>query len=83
MGFAAHAREHRRNRQTLEASALDWTILAAGWVVDEPRTGPYEAVVDAKAAKRKIVPSDFARAVLDALEREGWIGHVVGVTNAI
>ena len=80
--FAVHAREHRRNRETLKASGLDWTIVAAGWVVDEPGTGSYQAVVDAKAAKRKIAPADFATAVLDALERGDWIGHIVGVTNA-
>jgi putative NADH-flavin reductase len=80
--FAAHAREHRRNRETLEASGLDRTIVAAGWVVDEPGIGSYRAVVDAKAAKRKIAPADFATAVLDALDRGDWIGHIVGVTNA-
>ena len=80
--FAVHAREHRRNRETLKASGLDWTIVAAGWVVDEPGTGSYQAVVAAKAAKRKIAPADFATAVLDALERGDWIGHIVGVTNA-
>jgi len=80
--FAVHAREHRRNRETLKASGLDWSIVAAGWVVDEPGTGSYQAVVDANAAKRKIAPADFATAVLDALERGDWIGHIVGVTNA-
>ena len=80
--FAAHAREHRRNRETLKASGLDWSIVAAGWVVDEPGTGSYQAVVDANAPKRKIAPADFATAVLDALERGDWIGHIVGVTNA-
>jgi putative NADH-flavin reductase len=34
--FAVRAREHRRNRETLKASGLDWSIVAAGWVVDEP-----------------------------------------------
>jgi putative NADH-flavin reductase len=80
--FVGHAREHRRNRETLKASGLDWTIVAAGWVVDEPGIGSYQPVVDAKAAKGKIAPADFASAVLDALERDGWIIHIVGVTNA-
>ena len=80
--FAVYAREHRRNRETLKASGLDWSIVAAGWVADEPGTGSYRAVVDAKAAKRKIAPGDFATAVLDALERDDWIGHIVGVTDA-
>jgi putative NADH-flavin reductase len=80
--FAAHAREHRRNRETLKASGLDWTILAAGRVVDEPPTGTYEATEDAKAPARKITPQDFAKAALDALARDDWAGHIVGVTSA-
>jgi uncharacterized protein YbjT (DUF2867 family) len=80
--FAAHAREHRRNRETLKASGLDWTILAAGWVVDEPPAGTYEATVEGKAPRRKITPPDFAEAALDALARDDWVGHIVGVTGA-
>ncbi len=80
--FAAHAREHRRNRETLRASGLDWTILAAGWVIDEPPAGTYEATKDARAPKRKITPPDFAKAALDALSRDDWVGHIVGVTGA-
>lgn len=79
--FAAHAREHRRNRETLRASRLDWTIVAAGWVVDEPATGSYDVFVGSKAAKRRIAPPDLATAVLDALEHDEWIGRIVGVTN--
>jgi uncharacterized protein YbjT (DUF2867 family) len=81
--FAAHAREHRRNRETLKASGLDWTIVAAGWVVDEPGIGSYQAVVGMKAAKRKIAPRDLAIAVLDALKHDEWIGRIVGVTNQV
>jgi putative NADH-flavin reductase len=80
--FAAQAREHRRNRETLKASGLDWTILAAGWVVDEPPGGSYEATEDARASRRKIAPPDFAKAALDAVTREDWVGHIVGVAGA-
>lgn len=80
--FAGHAREHRRNRETLKASGLDWTMLAAGWVVDEPPTGTYEATEDAKAPTRKITPHDFAKAALDAPAREDWVEHIVGVSSA-
>jgi len=79
--FAAHAREHRRNRDTLETSGLDWTIGAAPWVVDDPAVGSYQTAIDAKAAGRKITTGDFATFVLDALERDDWIGHIVGVSN--
>ncbi|HSJ50305.1 MAG TPA: NAD(P)H-binding protein [Actinomycetota bacterium] len=78
--FAAHAREHRRNRETLEASGLDWTIGAAPWVTDDPATGTYQAAVDQKGPGRRLGAADFATFTLDALERGEWIGHVVGVS---
>lgn len=80
--YAAHAREHRRNRDTLKASTLDWTILAAPWVVDDPGTGRYESVRDAKGPGRKIPTQDFATATLDALTQDAWIGHLVGVSGS-
>jgi len=80
--FAAHAREHRRNRETLKASGLDWTILAAGRIEDDPPAGAYEASEDAMPAKRTITPQDLAKAILDALSRDDWAGHIVGVTAA-
>ena len=78
--FAAAAREHRRNRDLLGASGVDWTLGAAPGVVDEPGTG-YEAVVDAKAPGKKIATADFAAFALDALARDAWIGHIVGVSS--
>ena len=80
--FAGMGREHRRNAETLRGSSLDWTIGAAPWVVGDPGTGSYEAVVDAKAPGKKLPTSDFATFVLDALERDDWIGHIVGVSTA-
>jgi putative NADH-flavin reductase len=80
--FAAQAREHRRNRETLKASGLDWTILATGRILDEPPAGAYEATVDARSPTRTITPEDFAKAALDALARDDWVGHIVGVTSA-
>lgn len=78
--YAAHAREHRRNRATLEASGLDWTIGAAPWVTDDAPTGSYAAIVDAKAPGKRLGAADFATWALDALEHDDWIGHVVGVS---
>jgi putative NADH-flavin reductase len=80
--YAAMGREHRRNRDALEASKLDWTIAAAPWVTDDSPTGTYEAVVDAKAPGKRLAAADFATFTLDALERDEWIGHVVGVSAA-
>jgi uncharacterized protein YbjT (DUF2867 family) len=78
--FAPHAREHRRNRAALEGSGLGWTILAAPWVTDDEPTGTYDAIVDAKGPGRRIGAADFGRAAVDALDRDEWVGHVVGVS---
>lgn len=80
--FAAQAREHRRNRETLKASGLDWTILAAGRVVDDPPAGAYESFVDERSPTHEITPPDFAKAALDALARDDWVGHIVGVSSS-
>jgi putative NADH-flavin reductase len=79
--FAAHAREHRRNRATLRASSLEWTIGAAPLVTDDPGIGAYEAVIDGKAPGGRLTAADFATFTLDALERDVWIGHIVGVSS--
>jgi uncharacterized protein YbjT (DUF2867 family) len=79
--FAAHAREHRRNREMLRASRLDWTIGAAPWVTDDPATGRFEAVPDSRAPGRRLPTGDLATFTLDALERDAWIGHIVGVSS--
>ena len=78
--FAAHAREHRRNRDTVEGSDLDWTIVAAPWVTDDEPRGTYEAVVDGRGPGRRIGSADLALAVVDALEQGPWVRHVVGVS---
>jgi putative NADH-flavin reductase len=80
--FAAAAREHRRNRDLLRATGLGWTIGAAPSVVDEPGSG-YEVVADGKAPGKKIATADFAAFTLDALERDEWIGRVVGVSSVV
>lgn len=79
--FAAHAREHRRNRDLIRESGLEWTIGAAPWVTDDRRSGSYRAIVDEKAPAKKIAKADFATFALDAVERDDWVGHVVGVSE--
>jgi hypothetical protein len=37
-------------------------------------------VVDAKAPGRRLGAASFATFLLDALERDEWIGHVVGAS---
>jgi putative NADH-flavin reductase len=78
--FAAHAREHRRNRATLERSGLRWTIGAAPWVTDDLPAGSYRTAVDERAPGKRLSATDFATFTLDALERDEWVGHVVGVS---
>jgi putative NADH-flavin reductase len=80
--YAAMGREHRRNRDALQASGLDWTIGAAPWVTDDSPTGTYEAVVDARAPAKRLAATDFATFTIDALEHDEWIGQVVGVSAA-
>jgi putative NADH-flavin reductase len=80
--YAAMGREHRRNRDALLASGLEWTIGAAPWVTDDEPVGSYEAVVDGRAPGKRLPAADFATFTLDALEQDEWIGHVVGVSAA-
>ena len=75
------AAEHRRDASILRESRLDWTVLAAPMLTDDPPTGSVVAVVDGKAPGRSITRGDFAGALLDAIETDAWIGHVVGVSD--
>ena len=75
------AEEHRRNLATLRASDRAWTVLAPGFLTDDPGTGEYRATVDGAAPERSIARADLALAVLDALERDDWVGHAVGVSS--
>lgn len=81
--YAVVAAEHRRNLAMLRAGGLAWTVLAAGFLDDEieTETDTYRAVVDAKAPSARISRAAFARAALDALAHDDWIGHVVGVSR--
>lgn len=77
------AAEHRRDTAILKASSLDWTVVAAPSLTDDPDTGSYVAVVDGKGPGRSIARADFATALLDSLDHNEWIGHVVGVVNPV
>jgi putative NADH-flavin reductase len=79
--LAAFAREHRRNRELLRSSVLDWTIVASPTLADEPGPGSYSATIDGKAAGRRTARDELATAALDALGHDDWIGHVVGVSS--
>ncbi len=79
--YANVAAEHRRDAAILRESALDWTVVAPPILTDDPATGSYVAVVDGKGPGRSITRGDFATALLDAVEKDAWIRHLVGVTN--
>jgi putative NADH-flavin reductase len=79
--YANVAAEHRRDAAILRGSALDWTVIAAPFLTDDPAVGSYDAIVDGKAPGRSITRGDFATALVDALDQDEWIGHAVGVAN--
>jgi hypothetical protein len=65
----------------LRGTTLDWTVLAPTVLRDGDQGVELEAVVDAKASGRDISRAGLADAVLDALDRDEWIGHAVGVAD--
>jgi putative NADH-flavin reductase len=78
--FRIVAEEHRRNVAMLRGTTLDWSVLAPTLLRDgEP--GELEAVIDARASGKEISRVGLAAAVLDAIGRDAWIGHVVGVAD--
>jgi putative NADH-flavin reductase len=79
--LAAFAREHRRNRDLLRSSGLDQTIVASPTLSDEPGTGSFAVSLDQKASGQRTARADLATAALDALGRDDWIGHIVGVSS--
>jgi putative NADH-flavin reductase len=80
--YANVAAEHRRDAAILGASGLDWTLLAAPFLTDDPATGNVTTAVDGKPPARSLTRGDFAATLLDALTHDEWVGHIVGVANA-
>ncbi|HEX6844863.1 MAG TPA: NAD(P)H-binding protein [Actinomycetota bacterium] len=78
--YAIVAAEHRRNLAMLRATALAWTVVVTGFLDDDLETGGYRTAVDAKPPSSRITRAAFARAALDALDHDEWVGHVVGVS---
>jgi putative NADH-flavin reductase len=77
--FDVVAEEHRRNAALLRASSLDWTLLAPMYLTDDPGRGVYSPHVDEKGGGG-LPRRDLALVVLDALDRDEWIGHIVGLS---
>jgi putative NADH-flavin reductase len=81
--YVAVRAEHLRVLETLRASTLAWTAVAPPGIEDRPPTGRYAAALDARGPRWTISRGDLADALLDALDRPEWVGHVVGVSEPI
>ena len=79
--YAAVSQEHRDALACLQVADLDWTVVATPMLSDEEPQGSFEAVVGDRGHAESITRADFATALLDALNRPEWAGHVVDVSN--
>lgn len=79
--YAAVSEEHRRALDALRRSTLDWTVVATPMLSDAEPSRAYQATVDGRGEGRSIVRRDYAIALVDALDHDEWVRHVVGVTD--
>ena len=75
------AEEHRRNVAMLRGTTLDWTVLAPTFLRDGDPGDQLEVVVDGRATGKEMSRVGLANVVLDALGRDEWIAHVLGVSD--
>lgn len=78
--FAVVAEEHRRNLAMLRESRLDWTMLAAN-LLDDEDDDRARTVIDGPPPATGISRAAFSRLCLEAVDRDEWIHHVVGVSR--
>ena len=79
--YAAVSEEHRRALRAIRRSTLDWTVVATPMLSDAEVRHAYGATVDGRGEGRSIARQDFAIALVDALDRDEWIGHIVEVSD--
>lgn len=79
--YAAVSQEHRRALDALRRSVLDWTVIAAPMLSDAEARHAYEATVDGRGEGRSTARGNFAIALVDALDHDEWLRHVVDVTD--
>jgi putative NADH-flavin reductase len=79
--YEAVVTQHRRNLDLMRASALDWVAAAPPGLTDEQGAGVYQAVLEARPPSWTIPRADLATFLLDAVERDEWVGHTVGVSS--
>ncbi|MGI5168809.1 NAD(P)-dependent oxidoreductase [Spirillospora sp. CA-253888] len=76
--FADMTEAERRVR----AGGLDWTIVRPPQLTDKPAKGTYRRATDLNVrGGLRITRADLAAALLDLLDEEASIGHVVSVAN--
>jgi hypothetical protein len=72
--------DRERQLDLLRQSGLDWVALRFPRLTDEPATGGYELSYDIKPSY-KISRADVARAMLDQVTDDAYIGHAPIVHN--
>jgi len=75
------ADEHRRNVAMLRGTTLDWTVLAPTFLRDGEPGDQLEVAVDGRATGKEMSRVGLANVVLDAIDRDDWIAHVLGISD--
>jgi putative NADH-flavin reductase len=79
--YAAVSEEHRRALDAIRRSTLDWTVVDTPMLSDAEPRHSYTATVDGRGEGRSIVRRDYAVALVDALDHDDWVRHIVDVTD--
>jgi putative NADH-flavin reductase len=79
--YAAVSEEHRRALDAIRRSTLDWTVVATPMLSDAEPRHSYTATVDGRGEGRSIVRRDYAVALVDGLDHDDWVRHIVDVTD--
>jgi putative NADH-flavin reductase len=78
--FAKTYADAARMERLVEASGVDWTILAAPRLVDETAITPYRCAIGHNVPRATSLSRiNFADAMVRTLEQESTIGHYVSV----
>ena len=79
--YAPVSEEHRRALDAVRRSTLDWTVVATPLLSDAEPSHSYTATVDGRGEGRSIVRQDYAVALIDSLDHDDWVRHIVDVTD--
>ena len=73
--------DHEAQEAAVKESGLDWTIIRASGLTDEPRTGVYDVGENIPANTSKIARADVADLIIKTLAQNTRIGKAVTITN--